>query len=282
MNLKTITLCADDYSFTPAISEAIIQLVSRDRISAVSCMTNTEHWKMHARWLKPYINQIDIGLHLTLTDVLPSNAELRQSWPNGLLTHPKLMLRAYARQLNPELIRSEIKAQIDRFQQALGSLPHFIDGHQHVHQLPVVRQALLAVYQKTFPDTDCYIRVPTNGMMTFKKPFSTAIKSSLITMTGALSLKRALSKHHIPHNTSFSGIYAFTDAQHYSKYFRQFLNHVKSGGLIMCHPGLHAESPIDSIAEQRWYEYRYLNSKEFLQDCEKNQTQLARFSPMTS
>lgn len=277
MDFKKITLCADDYSFTPAVSEAIIQLISRDRLSAVSCMTNTEHWKTHADWLKPYVDKVDIGLHFTLTDVPPHNSKLRESWPNGSPSHLNLMLQAYTRQLNPEWIRSEIKSQIDRFEQALGILPHFIDGHQHVHQLPIVRDALLAVYQENFPDASCYIRIPSNGVLKIKDSISTTIKSSLIAITGATSLKRLLSKHNIPFNTSFSGIYTFSNAPHYPQYFRQFLEEIKPNGLIMCHPGLHSEASIDSIAGPRWHEYNYLNSDAFLQDCENKGIQLVRF-----
>ncbi len=262
MDAKKITLCADDYSFTPAISEAIIQLASQDRVSAISCMTNTKYWETHANRLKPYANKMDIGLHFTLTDVPPVHVKQ--------LTHPNLMLKAYTKRLNLESIKSEIKTQIDRFQQHFGRLPDFIDGHQHVHQLPVVRKALLAVYQETFSEAACYIRVPSSGLM--------GIKNLLITLSGALSLKRALSRRCIPFNTSFSGVYNFSQAPHYPEYFRRFLHQVRSGGLIMCHPGLYNESTTDCIAKQRWYEYQYLNGKEFLEDCEKNRVQLTRFS----
>ncbi len=258
---KQITLCADDYSFTPAISEAIIQLASRERLSAVSCMTNTVNWEAHANWLKPYRDKIDIGLHFTLTDVTPKHVKP--------LTHRNLMLKAYTKKLDIELIKSELKMQIDRFQKALGRLPDFIDGHQHVHQLPIIRKALLAVYDDFFSDAACYIRVPSNGFR--------GIKTSLITLTGALPLKRALSRRKIPFNKTFSGVYNFSQAPHYQKHFRQFLHQVKSGGLIMCHPGLHSESSIDSIATLRWHEYHYLNSTEFLKDCERLGIQLTRF-----
>mgnify|MGYP000073246266 CR=1 FL=1 len=37
----------------------------------------------------------------------------------------------------------EWDAQWARFCEALGRAPRFVDGHQHVHQFPVIRDALL-------------------------------------------------------------------------------------------------------------------------------------------
>jgi len=269
MRVKSITLCADDYSFTPEITSAIIELIDKNRLSAVSCMVNTASWHKDAERLKPYINKVDVGLHFTLTDVLPCNTELLESWKNSSLSHIKLILQAYTKKLNSKFIQSEIKEQIGRFQKALGILPHFIDGHQHIHQLPVIRDALLTVYQEMFTDRACYIRIPISEELN--------IKTLVIRMTGGRKLKNRLLKKNIPFNTSFSGVYNFANAEHYPTYFRQFLANIKSGGLIMCHPALQANSSLDSISQQRCHEYNYLNSDKFLQDCKVQNIQVHRF-----
>ncbi|WP_292256660.1 ChbG/HpnK family deacetylase, partial [Mesorhizobium sp.] len=41
-------------------------------------------------------------------------------------------------------VHAELDAQYDRFVEALEGPPDYIDGHQHVHFLPVVRNWLLA------------------------------------------------------------------------------------------------------------------------------------------
>ena len=45
-----------------------------------------------------------------------------------------------------------MRAQIAAFAAAFGRPPDFIDGHQHVHLLPPVAEALLAVMREAAPD----------------------------------------------------------------------------------------------------------------------------------
>jgi hypothetical protein len=54
-----------------------------------------------------------------------------------------LILDAYTRRLDRRSIRAEIRLQLNAFEAALGRAPDYIDGHQHVHQLPGVRAELL-------------------------------------------------------------------------------------------------------------------------------------------
>ncbi|WP_281352708.1 ChbG/HpnK family deacetylase [Skermanella pratensis] len=56
---------------SPGVSSAIRDLIDRERLSATSCMTLTPFWRDHATWLLPYVDQVDVGLHLTLTSQQP-------------------------------------------------------------------------------------------------------------------------------------------------------------------------------------------------------------------
>jgi len=247
--MKMITLCADDYAFLPSISEAIIHLIKDHRLNATSCMVNTSYWKDHAIALKPFLNKIDIGLHFALTDVQPATMPIDQ--------HPNIIKHAYFRKLKQSEIERELQSQIETFEKVLGRLPNFIDGHQHIHQLPIIRNALLSVYKKIFPDRSCYIRVPLSKPRT--------VKSTIITLTGASTLKKQLIEHNIPHNSSFSGVYNFSNTKNYPDRFCQFLKNIESGGIIMCHPGLADKK--EGIAAARKQEFDYFNSQQFLEDC---------------
>ena len=249
--LKSIILCADDYSFSPGISEAIITLLNNHRLNATSCMVNTEYWHQQASALKPFSNKIHIGLHFTLTDIQPAITPL--------YTLSSIISKAYLRSIDQTDLENELLHQIERFEKALGQLPHFIDGHQHIHQLPIIRNALLSVYEKVFPKKTSYIRVPISKPRT--------IKSSVITLTGALALKKQLIERNIPYNNSFSGVYNFSTKKSYADYFRQFIKDIESNGIIMCHPSISAQK--DRIATARHQEFCYFNSQQFLDDCKK-------------
>ena len=136
-------LCADDYGFSPGISSAIRDLIDRGRLSATSCMTMSPFWPDHASWLKPYADQVDVGLHLTLTDQRPLGPMPRTAPGDRFPPLRMLMRKALTRQLDQGEIDSELNRQLDAFERAFGRVPSHIDGHQHIHQLPVVRQAVI-------------------------------------------------------------------------------------------------------------------------------------------
>lgn len=249
--MKHFILCADDYGQNPAISQAIIHLVEKKRLSAVSCMTNFAHWSQHARDLVPYESKVQIGLHFNLTDGPSLSGQIQMN------TLGKLLLNCYLRRVDKQAIAAELNAQIDAFVAGMGRLPDFVDGHQHVHQFPVIRDVLLAVYEKRLRGQGTYIRCVYDPKAFFRYQAPAYLKRVIIQLTGARALKRELIKRQIPHNTSFSGIYDFAEGENYALIFPQFMAEIAEGGLIMCHPGLGGEEG-DSIYRARRYEYEYL------------------------
>ncbi|MFX7329301.1 ChbG/HpnK family deacetylase, partial [Acinetobacter baumannii] len=50
-----------------------------------------------------------------------------------------------AHRLDASALRDEIATQCALFEDATGRAPDYVDGHQHVHQLPQIREALVEV-----------------------------------------------------------------------------------------------------------------------------------------
>ena len=69
--LRRVVLCADDYGLSPGVSRGIVELIAQGRLSATSCMSVSRFWPEHAAWLKPFADKVDVGLHLTLTNLPP-------------------------------------------------------------------------------------------------------------------------------------------------------------------------------------------------------------------
>lgn len=274
---RRIVLCADDYGQAPAISHGIIDLVQKGRLSAASCMVNTAFWAEHAGWLAPFKGRIDIGLHFNLTEGSPLSSRFQETNGGKLPALPRMLLNSTLRRLDQAAIEAELDAQLDRFEEMLGCAPDFIDGHQHVHQFPVVRTALLNVYRRRFSGSAArpYIRLVSEAVK-----FSDIIhepKKMIIFLSGSRALKRLLDENNIKYNHSFAGIYSFDLADRYPAFFRRFLSASGNDGIIMCHPGLASSGGPDSIAASRFAEYQYLSSDQFLIDCNKNDTVLGRF-----
>lgn len=251
--MKIIAICADDYGQNPTISAGILDLIAKKRISAVSCLTNSPYWLTEAEKLKNYRHVIDLGLHFNLTEGLTLNSHQK------LPSISTLIFKAYTKQLKQIEIEAELRAQIQAFVQGLGKLPDYIDGHQHIHQLPIIRDALIKVYQEFYPNNQAYIRV-----LNFKPK---GIKETILFLLGSQALQQRLDQINIPHNSTFSGIYSFACKTAYESLFKRFLQRSKSQGIIMCHPGFISDEYPDPIAAIRIKEYNYLNSDDFLKLC---------------
>lgn len=261
--MKRIILCADDYGQNTAISQAIIELIEKNRLSATSCMTNSPDWSSHAQWLQPLKDKADIGLHLNLTEGMPLSKNMQ------FMPLKELIIKAYSNQLDRDAIEIEFNSQLDQFEAGIGQKPDFIDGHQHIHQLPVIRDILIKIYADRLKNTHCYIRSVKDSMI-FYRPLNPAyLKILAIQLLGAFAFQKLLDEHSIPYNTSFSGIYHFSQAKQYAKIFPKFLSKIGNKGIIMCHPGLaESKKENDSIADARYFEYQYFLSEQFLRDCD--------------
>lgn len=254
--VKKVILCADDFALNTAISHGIVQLISSQRISATSCMVRSSYWQEHAELLKPHQNQIDIGLHFYLPQM-----------PNLL----EVILKTNLKLINKNIIASEFEKQLAIFEQTLGRLPDFIDGHRHIHQLPVISDIIINACQKQSIPNKIYVRNATNS-----KFFSA--KQLVVSAVSDLSFEKKLRDHEIPYNTSFAGIYNFNDSYRYYQYFPKFLKAIGDKGLIMCHPALnHLENRDDPMADSRYDEFQYFSSSQFIQDCQEQQVVISRF-----
>jgi predicted glycoside hydrolase/deacetylase ChbG (UPF0249 family) len=270
---KQIIVCADDYGLYVGCTQAILKLVEQGRLSAVSCVMNVPQLFKTAQQLLDLKADIDIGLHFNLTE-----GEYCSRLGKALPGLTNLLLASQLRLLSAASLKAELQAQLDRFIQAYGRLPDFIDGHQHVHHLPVVRDALLAVYNQRLQGSGCYLRsVFPNFMLS---PYR--LKATVLNLTGAYALKKLLHNNQLPHNTGFAGIYGFSNKRTYRHLFNLWLQQLPAGGLLMCHPGLAQLESGDPIAKARYSEYDYLQSKEFLQDCDQQAIELIRFKQLSS
>lgn len=264
--MRKITLCADDYGLNESVSHGIIQLLEKNVLSATSCMTNFSHWSTHAQWLQPFSSSKDLGVHFNLTE----GHLLTKINPIAL---NQLILKTYFSKIKIQLFVDELSRQLDQFIEHVGRKPDFIDGHQHIHQFPQIRDALLQVYEKYFPDHQVYIRVPANSWKNV-----TDIKQAIIKLLGANQLKKILQKNKIPHNKSFYGIYDFNQSKNYPTLFSQFLTRCENGSLLMCHPGLESSDSPDEIAQSRWQEFQYLNSNDLQNLCQQQEIKVCRFN----
>lgn len=273
---RPIVLCADDYAIAPGVSRAILALIDSGRISATSCLTISPGWPEHAAPLRPRDGRADIGLHLALTDFAPLGAMPRLAPAGRLPPLPRLIALALARRLDAGEIAGEVDRQIDRFAAEFGRPPDFIDGHQHVHQLPIVRDVVAARLKRLPPGS--YVRLCDEPASAILRRGVAPVRALVISLLGK-GLRRRVRDHQIPANNRFAGVRAFDEQQPYRDLFLRFINDRGGPLLVMCHPGMVDTelTAVDPVTAPREDEYRYLAGDAFVADLARADVTIARF-----
>lgn len=262
---KRLTLCADDFAQSRAISSGILQLLEAGRLSATSVMSQSPLWPELAPALKALAGQADIGLHFNLTHPFDGSARPLGHW----LWRSQLGLLARVE------LRDQLLAQIDRFSEHFGRLPDFIDGHQHVHALPVVREALFeAIDQRWTGRAKPYLRAPDRLAHAGDSGFKALLLKALC--RGFATRAQAQGYTITPW---FGGLYSLRPEAGFAELMPLWLSECVDGSLMMCHPGLPATDLDDPIGPARVAEYAYLASARFAEDCLAAGVEITRFQP---
>lgn len=261
---RRIWLCADDYGISPAVNAAIRDLVLKERINATSVMVAAPSFARPEALALAILNagtpRVAIGLHLTLTapfkPLRPGYEPLRKS---AFLPLAATLRAAMMRRLKPEKIAVEVAAQIAAFEAAFGAAPDFVDGHQHVHLFPQVREAMLNVVRDRAPRA--WVR--QCGRM----PGAAAPKDRKAWLLDYLSrgFRRRAAKLGVSVNPAFAGTYDFNAGPDFAALFPRFAEGLPEGGLVMCHPGRVDEElqRLDPLTSLREAEFRYLAGEDF-------------------
>lgn len=245
---QEIILCADDFGLSRQINDGIIRLAEAGRLSAVSCMTRTDCFRQEAGKLADL--PLERGLHLNLTEPLTGNA-----FCQPLL---RLICSAWTRRLPVALVADEVERQLDSFEAVYGSPPNYVDGHQHVHQFPLIRECLLAVLQRRYAGHRPWIRSTLPAKPEGATDWSSQLKARFIGSLGARRLQSLAAAAGYATNGRLLGVYELAGGeQRYAQLLDHWLACAKTGDLLMCHPASAAE-PGDPLGEQRWAEYRVL------------------------
>jgi predicted glycoside hydrolase/deacetylase ChbG (UPF0249 family) len=222
---RRISICLDDFGHHSGVNQAALALARAGRVQALSAMVGAPAWGAGAQALRAGgAGEAEVGLHLDLTEH-PLHPALR-------LPLPQLVARAYLGQLDAAALRAEIRAQLDAFEHHLGRPPAYVDGHQHVHQLPVVRGLLVDEVVRRYPVGTLWLRATHAGMRR-------DVKSQVIAALGARGLAALAHRAGLPQNGRLLGVYGFTGGpEQYRERLAHWLQVARDGDLLMCHARL--------------------------------------------
>lgn len=258
---RSIWLCADDYGMAPGVNDAIRQLIARGRLNATSVMTVAPHLgAREADALAALSTSAALGLHVTLTGPFRPLSEGFTPLREGAFPSiGEMMKLAMTRRLTPEPLAIEIAKQFEAFTAAFGRRPDFVDGHQHVHLLPIVREAFLKVVAEAAPKA--WVRQCGRARAARRLQDPKALVLDVL----SVGFRGRAARRGLATNPAFAGAYGFTTDAKFAEIFPGFLNGLPDGGLIMCHPGFvdDALRSLDPLTDLREREFAFLNSDAF-------------------
>jgi predicted glycoside hydrolase/deacetylase ChbG (UPF0249 family) len=262
--LRHVWLCADDYGISPGVSAAIRELIQLERINATSVMVTSPHFNGGEAAALGTLNaenrRAAIGLHVTLTAPFgPLSTDFSPLRKGRFLSLNDILRSAVARRLRSEVLITEIATQLRAFIEAFGRAPDFVDGHQHVHLFPQIRDAFLKVVTQGAPNAwvrQCGRRRTRGSRLDHK---------ALVLDILSVAFRRKAKRLGIAFEPAFAGTYAFHAKARYAKIFPRFLPGLPDGALIMCHPGFVDPElkVLDSMTTLREEEFAYFSSDAF-------------------
>jgi predicted glycoside hydrolase/deacetylase ChbG (UPF0249 family) len=262
---RHIWLCADDYGISTSVNAAIRDLIVRGRINATSVMVAAPSFDRSEAIPLAILNaagrRVAIGLHLTLTAPFrPLSGSFRPLQDGAFLPLPTTLWQAGLRRYRQEIVAVEVAAQLRAFSAAFGRAPDFVDGHQHVHLFPGIREAVLGTVKEMAPQAwvrQCGRRVPLHRRFSDRKALLLDVLSRRFRSRAARAGLRT--------NPGFAGTYEFQPEADFAQLFPAFLHSLPEGSVVMCHPGLvDAElARLDPLTSLREREYRFFSDESF-------------------
>ncbi|MFO1275748.1 MAG: ChbG/HpnK family deacetylase [Sphaerotilus natans] len=245
---RRIAVCLDDHGLHDGIDAATLELAAIGRLSAVSVMSEGPTWPASADALRAVRqargDALDVGLHLNLTEPLGGEP----GRPLG-----RLIAQALLGRLDRKALADTIARQIDRFEDGWGAAPDHIDGHQHVHQLPQVRELLLAEMQRRWG------RAPAGARPWLRASASRAAGrcpsgSRPRSSRRSAPTRCAAGQGGWPVSGRLLGVHDFqADGRTLGSLLETWFTLARDGDLLMCHPGAapRGASAPDPIAAAR-------------------------------
>ncbi|MFN3686596.1 ChbG/HpnK family deacetylase [Salinarimonas sp.] len=131
---RPLLICADDYGLTDGICDAIIDLVSFARLSAIGVRAGGAVFAQRAGEIAALDRSVALGLVLDLAPLAGGRAAFAA--------------RALVGALDRDVLAAAIERDLDAFEARIGRPPDFLGSPSEDHVLPTIRGALFAVLER--------------------------------------------------------------------------------------------------------------------------------------
>ncbi len=258
--MHDVIINADDYAMDAGVDAAILRLAGLGTVTATSAMVLAPRWPEAARAGRDG-PPLSIGLHLDLTSPFVEGEFPAQSLSS-------LILRAHAGLLGRAALRREVDRQLSLFETARAAPPDFVDGHQHVHHLPIIREVLREALEDRYGSARARI-----GLRICAPKRWRGSKAAIVAATGASGLSRLAAEGRHAANSDFAGVYNFAPAADLPALWEGWAAGLTGPlPLIMCHVAVRGADADggDTIRPARLREFDWLASEAFQRFCQQH------------
>ncbi len=142
---KEIIINVDDFGLSRAYNYGIIDGYQQGVISSTTLLINAKEVK-HAINLAKENPGLGLGLHLALT-TFPAITKAEAISTNGNLNSQKYY-HEMIEQIDSDVIKAELEAQIEKFIKLVGKKPTHLDMHHHMHRYAKVEKVVIELANK--------------------------------------------------------------------------------------------------------------------------------------
>lgn len=173
--MKQLIVNADDYGHTPGVAEGIRRAHLEGIVTSTSAMMNRPFIDKELPKLIEQCPRMGIGVHLVMTSgkpLLPSASlpSLMSLSPDGQTFNHDPLSRIES--INPEEVRAEWHAQINKFIRIAGRAPDHLDAHHHAM---CFSKKILAVFLELAKEYECSVRRPNESAWLEANPIAREI-----------------------------------------------------------------------------------------------------------
>jgi predicted glycoside hydrolase/deacetylase ChbG (UPF0249 family) len=129
--MKRLIVNADDFGLSMSVNDGIVKAHTDGIVTSTSLMVRQPAAGAAVAAARA-LPGLSVGLHVDLAE-----------WERDGDTWRTLY--EWADPDDPEAVRTEVQAQLERFERLLGRMPTHLDSHQHLHRSEPLRSTLLAI-----------------------------------------------------------------------------------------------------------------------------------------
>lgn len=144
---RRVVFVADDLGVSPGVDDGIAAAAAAGNVREASLCVTGASVESAVRIARA--QGLAVGLHLSLTLGYALTGTIRGVTDRAGRFHalPRVLAACHARAVDGDAIEREIAAQLRRLTE-LGVTPTHLNGHHHVHVLPIVRDRVFALARR--------------------------------------------------------------------------------------------------------------------------------------